>query len=129
MGGFRMRKSIKLAPGVRLNVSKTGVGVSAGAGGVRYTVHSSGRRTTTVRSGVPGVYYQSSRGGGRGRTTSRPTYAPPPTPRPVKPGLFAPRGEKELFKALGAQDGEMLRQVGEQYADYALPAFTLAGLV
>jgi Protein of unknown function (DUF4236) len=30
--GFRMRKSIKLAPGVRLNVSKRGVGMSAGVG-------------------------------------------------------------------------------------------------
>jgi hypothetical protein len=32
--GFRMRKSIKLAPGVRLNVSKRGVGASIGGGGV-----------------------------------------------------------------------------------------------
>jgi hypothetical protein len=35
MGGFRMRKSMKVAPGVRLNVSKRGVGASVGAGGVR----------------------------------------------------------------------------------------------
>jgi len=42
--GFRMRKSISLAPGVRLNVSKRGVGMSVGAGGVRYSAHSSGRR-------------------------------------------------------------------------------------
>jgi hypothetical protein len=34
--GFRMRKSMKVAPGVRLNVSKRGVGASVGAGGVRY---------------------------------------------------------------------------------------------
>ena len=43
--GFRMRKSIKVAPGVRVNVSKRGVGASVGGKGGRYSVHSSGRRT------------------------------------------------------------------------------------
>jgi hypothetical protein len=63
--GFRMRKSMKIAPGVRLSVSKSGVGASVGGMGGRYSVHSSGRRTTTVGSGiVPGVYYQSSKSGG-----------------------------------------------------------------
>jgi Protein of unknown function (DUF4236) len=63
--GFRLRKSIKIAPGVRLNVSKTGIGASAGVGAGRYSVHSSGRRTVSARSGVPGVYYQKSVGGSR----------------------------------------------------------------
>ena len=62
--GFRMRKSIKVAPGVRLSVSKTGVGGSVGGKGARYSAHSSGRRTTTLGSGVvPGVYYQKSSSG------------------------------------------------------------------
>jgi hypothetical protein len=34
--GFRMRKSMKVAPGVRLSVSKRGVGASVGAGGSPY---------------------------------------------------------------------------------------------
>jgi len=51
--GFRMRKSIKIAPAVRLNVSKTGVGASAGIGGTRYSVHSSGRRTVSARETPP----------------------------------------------------------------------------
>ena len=55
--GFRMRKAIKLAPGVRLNVSKSGVGASVGGRGGRYSVHSSGRRTVSAGGGmVPGVY-------------------------------------------------------------------------
>ena len=63
--GFRMRKSIKVAPGVRLNVSKSGVGASAGGRGGRYSAHSSGRRTVSAGGGVvPGVYYQKSVGGG-----------------------------------------------------------------
>jgi 2-methylcitrate dehydratase PrpD len=49
-----MRKSIKVASGVRLNVSKSSVGASGG--GVLYSVHSSGRRTLSAGSGiVPGV--------------------------------------------------------------------------
>ena len=69
--GFRMRKSMKVAPGVRLSVSKSGVGASVGGKGARYSAHSSGRRTTTVGSGVvPGVYYQSSKGGGSSRSGS-----------------------------------------------------------
>lgn len=50
---FRFRKSIKIAKGVRLNVSKKGVGVSVGTRGARYSVHSSGRRTKSV--GLPGT--------------------------------------------------------------------------
>ena len=82
--GFRMRKSIKVAPGVRLSVSKTGVGASVGGRGGRYSVHSSGRRTTTLGSGVvPGVYYQQSSSGGSrssasaGMATSLGTYWAP----------------------------------------------------
>jgi nicotinamide riboside kinase len=42
---FRYRKSINLGGGVRINLSKTGVGLSCGVPGLRYSVHSSGRRT------------------------------------------------------------------------------------
>ena len=49
--GFRMRKSFKVAPGVRLNVSKSGFGASVGGKGGRYSVHSSGRRTVSAGSG------------------------------------------------------------------------------
>jgi tetratricopeptide (TPR) repeat protein len=51
--GIRFRKSVRIAPGVRLSISKSGFGVSAGIPGARYSVHSSGRRTTTV--GLPGT--------------------------------------------------------------------------
>jgi hypothetical protein len=91
--GFRMRKSIRLAPGVRLNVSKGGLGVSAGVGGVRYSVHSSGRRTVSARTGIPGVYYQESVGGGR---RARPRAAAPvaaPPPRAAKPGSMVLKRE------------------------------------
>jgi tetratricopeptide (TPR) repeat protein len=130
--GFRMRKSMKIAPGVRLNVSKSGVGASVGGKGGRYSVHSSGRRTTSVGSGVvPGVYYQSSKGGGPRRSASRSQAAAPQAapPSPKKPGLFAPKGEKELYKAIKAQDLRAIKSVGVYYKDFLLPSYSLAGLM
>src|SRR5881275_1160917 len=106
-----MRKSMKIAPGVRLNVSKRGVGASVGAGGVRYSAHSSGRRTVSARTGVPGVYYQKSVRGGKGQTGTR-APAPAPTARAAKPGLFAPKSEKALFKAIQSQDVNAVERVG-----------------
>jgi tetratricopeptide (TPR) repeat protein len=131
--GFRMRKSIKVAPGVRLNVSKTGVGASVGAGGVRYSAHSSGRRTVSARSGVPGVYYQESVGGGRSKGSGSSAGAAGAQPvgpaSPKKPGLFAPKGEKELYKAVKAQDAEAIKRVGEQHPDFRLGSYSIAGLM
>lgn len=55
--GFRFRKSVKVAPGVRLNFSTRGVGVSVGTKGLRV---SKSTRGTTISSGIPGtgIYYQ-----------------------------------------------------------------------
>lgn len=50
--GFRYRKSINLG-GVRLNLSKSGIGMSVGGKGFRYSVNSKGRATTTYS--IPGT--------------------------------------------------------------------------
>lgn len=65
MGYVRFRRSVKLAPGVRLNVSKSGLGMSFGGPGLRYTIGPNGRRTRTI--GIPGtgVSYVETEGGGR----------------------------------------------------------------
>jgi tetratricopeptide (TPR) repeat protein len=131
--GFRMRKSIKVAPGVRLNVSKSGVGASVGGRGGRYSVHSSGRRTVSAGGGVvPGVYYQKTSGGGSTRSGGARSQAEtqqvaPPTSK--KPGLFAPKGEKQLYKAVKAQDIQAIKRVGAEHPDFRLPSYSLAGLM
>lgn len=55
--GLRFRKSISIIPGVKLNIGKSGMSVSAGVPGFRKTFHTSGRVTTSV--GIPGtgIYY------------------------------------------------------------------------
>ena len=50
--GWRFHKSVKIAPGVRLNLSKRGPGLSFGGRGMRYSVGPGGRRTTF---GIPGT--------------------------------------------------------------------------
>ncbi len=51
--GFRFRKSIKIAPGLKLNIGKKGIGLSAGTKGAHISVNSNGRVTKTV--GLPGT--------------------------------------------------------------------------
>ncbi|HHY90572.1 MAG TPA: DUF4236 domain-containing protein [Clostridiales bacterium] len=72
--GLRMRKSIKIAKGVRLNLGKKGMSVSFGTKGLRYTIHSSGKRTASA--GIPGagISYVTTSGGGK-RKYSSPAYA------------------------------------------------------
>lgn len=51
--GMRFRKSIKLGGGTKLNLSKSGVGISAGVKGFRVSKNTSGR--SRVTSSLPGT--------------------------------------------------------------------------
>lgn len=51
--GFRFRQSFSVIPGVRVNVSKTGIGFSAGVPGARYTVRADGSHAVTTS--IPGT--------------------------------------------------------------------------
>lgn len=53
--GFYIRKSIKLGP-IRLNFSKSGVGVSAGITGARFGVNAKGKKYVHVGRG--GIYFR-----------------------------------------------------------------------
>lgn len=58
--GLNFRKSIKIAPGIRMNISKGGVGFSAGVKGARISVNSKGRITKTVSIPGTGISYSES---------------------------------------------------------------------
>ena len=51
--GLRIRRSVQLFPGVRLNLGKTGVGISAGVRGLRVGIDSRGRKYGSA--GLPGT--------------------------------------------------------------------------
>lgn len=66
--GLRFRKSVKIAPGVKLNLGKKSAGLSFGTKGMRYSVNSNGRKTKSV--GIPGtgISYSSSKGSRKSKT-------------------------------------------------------------
>lgn len=65
--GFYLRKSFKAGP-LRINLSKGGLGVSAGVTGARIGVNSRGQAYT--HAGRYGVYHRQTLGGGRSRKRS-----------------------------------------------------------
>jgi hypothetical protein len=64
--GFRFRRSIRILPGIRLNLGKRSTSVSLGVRGAHVTI----RRGHTPRStvGVPGTGLSYTQGGGGGLT-------------------------------------------------------------
>lgn len=64
--GFRFRKSIKIAPGVKVNLNKKSAGITFGGKGFHYTVDTKGKTTKSV--GIPGtgLYYSATSGGSKG---------------------------------------------------------------
>lgn len=110
--GFRVRRSIKIMPGVRMTVTKTGIGVSAGVRGARVSVNSHGRLTQSV--GLPGTglgYVKTSSLKSKQRTSSSRNQQPvrsnaaysPTQSGPAKPTLFAPAFEKAFYKFLNGK--------------------------
>ena len=116
--GFRYHKGIKLGKFLKLNISKTGVGLSLGVRGLRYTVGPTGTHLTVGLPGT-GIRYQRKVSDRKGfqyaslkklkpgnRKKAMAAFsekalphgeAPPELP---KPGLFAPKWEKELYKGV-----------------------------
>ncbi len=97
--GFRIRQSIAIAPGVRLNVSRGGIGYSVGTKGIRVTKHANGRVSRTLSVPGTGISHHQTISTTRSRTSSTAAAA---APRPAKPGMFAPAWEKDLHAILGS---------------------------
>lgn len=86
--GFRFRRSIKLGKHTRLNLSKSGVGISTGVKGFRVSAGPKGIRTTT-----------SSPGTGISHTQQYSATKPKPKRRVQK----KPEREKELEGVIGLE--------------------------
>lgn len=72
--GLRFRKSIKIAPGVKMNFNKKSWGVTIGKKGAHYTINSKGKRTASV--GIPGTglsYTTTSGGKAKNKTSQKNT--------------------------------------------------------
>ncbi len=67
--GVRFRKSINIGKNFRVNLSKSGVGFSAGVKGIRATKGADGRVRTTFSLPGTGLSYVREFGGKRGKST------------------------------------------------------------
>lgn len=124
--GFRARKSFKVMPGVRMTVTPRGVSTSVGVNGARITASSRGRVTRTV--GIPGSGLSHTKTVRQGGSRPSPARAPAPLPvAPKPPGLMAPKWQRELFKAVQANDKDAYARIGTEYTDARIAAITLEG--
>ena len=107
--GFRFFRRMKVAPGVTLNLSKSGISTSLGVRGAKYTVGPRGTRRTVGLPGSGLFYTEENRWGskkrGGPRTSSSP--APPEPENKLELGFFdrllTPENEKELVAGCKAQ--------------------------
>ena len=124
--GFRVRKSIKIMPGVRMTFSPSGVSTSVGVRGARVTRGSSGRITRTI--GIPGSGISHtetirSANGSRRRAASQMVTPVPP----VSPNLFSASYEKDFFKARKQDSVEEYQRIITLYPEAAIAgSFMLA---
>lgn len=75
--GWRFRKSIKILPGVKLNLGAKSASISIGGFGVHRTYSTSGRVTNSVSIPGTGLYYTSSSSSSSRRGSSNRTYRAP----------------------------------------------------
>lgn len=83
--GIRFRKSIKIAPGVRLNLNKKSVGMSFGKKGLHYSINSSGRKTTSVSIPGTGISYVKTTNTKSGKSNRNSSSAVTAKSNPYKP--------------------------------------------
>ncbi|MCB9482646.1 MAG: DUF4236 domain-containing protein [Dehalococcoidia bacterium] len=123
---MRFRRSVKLGPGMRLNLGKKSASVRLGGRGYGYTVSTSGRRTKSI--GVPGsgLYWSSTSSRGKARGSTRAdsggsaSIESSPTPRTIeqavpKAGLFASRADKEFRSGVVAYASGRMEEARERF--------------
>ncbi len=99
--GVRFRKSIKLGKGAKINFGKTGVSFTVGTRGFHHTVHSSGKKTTSV--GIPGtgLSYVSTSGGKRKKKNKSTTAITSPEQAVVETAAAPEKKRKTWLWVLG----------------------------
>jgi tetratricopeptide (TPR) repeat protein len=111
MAYLRARRSIKVAPGFKVNLNKRSVGVTVGTRGAHYSLNTSGTRTRTVGLPGTGLSIVDRQRPHQPTTRTAPRRAAPTTAgRPATPasatgghhhaGLLASHAERAYAKAL-----------------------------
>lgn len=136
--GFRFFRRIRIAPGIKFNLSKRGVSVSVGPRGAKFTVGTRGVRRTL---GLPGTgFYYTEQSSWKRRHSSEGRGAKSDLPMPAPKNrltlgfferLVTPKGEQHLVAGLAALvkgDEQQALECLEQATDLADGAF-LSGVL
>ena len=113
---FRFFRRIRIAPGITLNLSKTGVSMSVGPTGAKFTVGTRGTRATIGLPGT-GLFYTVSNPLGQAKSGARRPTGPVPASRRPSLGFFkrliTPAHEESFVDGLAAlsdgREAEALR--------------------
>lgn len=126
--GFYLRKSISVGP-LRFNLSKSGIGVSAGVKGLRFGV---GPRGNYVHMGRDGLYYRATLP--PSTSSCRPPIQPDLSPSPqIPPGTHAPLEEIEsadVSQIVDSSSRELLDELNRKRAKMRLwPIMAIVSVV
>lgn len=124
--GFYIRKSLRVGP-VRFNLSKSGVGVSAGIKGLRF---GTGPRGNYVHMGRGGLYFRQSLGsaGHATRPSSPASFSSPPTPTSLGPIVDIESGS--VIEMVDGSSAELLSELNEKRKKVRfLPLIIVLGVV
>lgn len=69
---LRFRKTIKIAPGIRLNIGKKSISTSFGVKGARHTISSTGKKTNSLSIPGTGISWRKTTGSSSKNKKSRP---------------------------------------------------------
>ena len=119
---IRFQRRIKLLPGLRLNISKSSLGLSFGIPGARASINTRGEVYTSA--GIPGSgLYSVERINLRNRKRSRKKIQPGELARPIPaPSLFSSRKKRALYKALQIGTLDALQEVAKAHPEISLIA-------
>lgn len=108
--GLRFHKSISICKGVKLNLSKSGVGVSLGTKGLHYSLNTNGRRTATASLPGTGLSYSKTfSSGSKKKSTS--------AAKTKQEEIKKQKAEAAQQKADEAKENELIAAEAENYID------------
>jgi len=117
---LRFRRTLKIAPGIRMNFNKDSIGLSFGPRGAHYTINSKGRRT--LSAGIPGTGLYSVETLSAGRRAPRASAAQESVEENYitpAPGVFAGKVERAFNKFLLDIYNEESRDTATQVVEKA----------
>ncbi len=123
--GFYLRKSVRAGP-FRFNLSKSGVGVSAGVPGFRV---GTGPRGNYIHAGKGGIYYRASLGS-RSRPT-QPRHAVPVPPQ-LQPSAQVPMEDvtgATAVELVPTAPGDLVEQLNQAASHFPISLLALVALV